>query len=331
MELAHLKHKARVKSRKIGRYHAGDRFPVEAVASLGLAALSQRFSETKPAPTRNAFSRSISTILLALADLLFLRPWFSMPPALFGVIFGLLDPRRCSLTQLVQNRFLLIPLTSFLCGLLFYFSGTARLQGVGLPGRQANNLHPELRCYSRSSGCDVFGGEPFYQEPYNLALDLMIKTIGPMRGAYTEPYPSIEGTEEAFPLIRQCDQRAPYDAVSADPERYGCPTDLDLRRLENPYADGDPSLAIILNKDSTLIVGSEFKSCLIERDSGQCYAIYDFESLNPWPSSTSGSKTKTQSAVDFLFFADQGTLLPLGNERAPLLAARNRGEVFFPT
>src|SRR5687767_6714837 len=44
-------------------------------------------------------------------------------------------------------------------GVIGYFTGTAALRGMGLPGLGYYNLDPELRCERATGGCFTNGGE----------------------------------------------------------------------------------------------------------------------------------------------------------------------------
>jgi hypothetical protein len=79
---------------------------------------------------------------------------------------------------------------SFAEGVAGYLNGTATLRGAGYPGPEYHNLDPEYRVYRRTSGCLVTGTEILTHIPNNVAIALLTKVFGPMRGTFDGPYPS---------------------------------------------------------------------------------------------------------------------------------------------
>lgn len=95
----------------------------------------------------------------------------------------------------------------FAGGIVNWFSPLPAFQFFGLPRPEAYNLKPETRCYARSSGCIVDGGEMIRQGPYNLGLKLMCSVFGWPPQTYHGFYPSQEqadkltGNMVVIPLI----------------------------------------------------------------------------------------------------------------------------------
>lgn len=88
------------------------------------------------------------------------------------------------------SPYVLVPALGTVLGAMTYFTGTARLASVGLPGAEFYNLDPVYRVYRSSSGCIVTGSEAFWQLPNNLVVQGLVRVLGPMRGAHTGKYPT---------------------------------------------------------------------------------------------------------------------------------------------
>lgn len=275
----------------MAHYEIGDRLPVEPGDAPASKALPPKSLVIEPSPV-SFFSKTASVVLLLLSYLLFVAPEFALPLALAAIFFGYRVSVRRGLTTVALNPFVVVPAISFLCGVFFYICGTARIQGYGYPGPHFGNLDRELRCYRSTSGCTVSGFEPFTQSPYNLALRILIKTFGPMRGAYTGPYPT---SEEAFELIRQSSRRVTYEGLNTEVRRQGLsdtvPIEMPIGR-GTPLSNKHPGYAVALYKESALIVGSEYGVCLIAKDSGQRFATMDFENLQAFRDWHEGSWSK---------------------------------------
>ena len=110
---------------------------------------------------------------------------FPVPIVLFALLIA---TRRWGLVALCA---LLSPMTlSFAAGVAGYCTGTATINGMGLPGTGYHNLDPELRCGRSTGGCLVNGGEILTDPPHNLAVVALTRLFGPQPGAYTGPYPT---------------------------------------------------------------------------------------------------------------------------------------------
>jgi hypothetical protein len=106
-------------------------------------------------------------------------------------------PIVCFVLLLAQKRWRLLTLCAamspmgvgFALGVISYCTGTAKVQGMGLPGPGYFNVDPELRCERSTGGCLVNGGEILTQMPNNWVVMGLTRLFGPQPGAYTGPYP----------------------------------------------------------------------------------------------------------------------------------------------
>jgi len=107
---------------------------------------------------------------------------------------------------LAQKRWRLLALCAALSpmglgfgmGVIGYCTGTAKVQGMGLPGMGYYNVDPELRCERSTGGCLVNGGEVLTQTPNNRVVVGLTRLFGPQPGAYTGPYPDETETKAAL-------------------------------------------------------------------------------------------------------------------------------------
>lgn len=106
--------------------------------------------------------------------------------------------RRSVLGAVLLCPLVAVPLLSAGLALVGYATGTATLEGRGLPGPGYSNLDRTLRCRQSSGGCVVTGHEPFTILPNNLVLHALGAVLGAMPGAYDGPYPT---EDEAFALL----------------------------------------------------------------------------------------------------------------------------------
>ncbi|MCH9679877.1 MAG: hypothetical protein K0V04_00460 [Deltaproteobacteria bacterium] len=114
-----------------------------------------------------------------------------------GLVFGLVGVgylavrhRRLAVVVLVTSPYCVTPVRGVVEGVHDYLDGTAYLRRRGLLA--GHDLDPELRIYAESSGCVVDGSEPLFNTPYNAVVSWMIRTWGPMPGAYDGPYPDAD-------------------------------------------------------------------------------------------------------------------------------------------
>lgn len=86
----------------------------------------------------------------------------------------------------------------FSSGVVDYARGKARLRRMGLPSFSFFNIDPVYRIERATGGCVVCGGEWIRHKPYNLAVTMLLKTLGPMPGSYLGPYPSASEAKRAL-------------------------------------------------------------------------------------------------------------------------------------
>jgi hypothetical protein len=77
-----------------------------------------------------------------------------------------------------------------LFAVLGYFTGTGKLQYMGLPHMEFFNIDPDYRCGCETGGCLDSRNDWIPGDPYNSTLRALISVFGPERGSYTGPYPS---------------------------------------------------------------------------------------------------------------------------------------------
>lgn len=110
-----------------------------------------------------------------------------LPLIVFGVSANSLKKRYVSAAAVL----VLTPITFVASqGVVDYARGTARLRFVGLPRVSSFNVDPVYRCQRESLGCLAYGNEWLRVGAYNLVVKTLIRTFGPLRGAYAGPIPS---------------------------------------------------------------------------------------------------------------------------------------------
>jgi hypothetical protein len=133
---------------------------------------------------------------------------------------------------------LLNPMVFYFAGTcVAYSTGTAYFKRSGLPAPKFHNLDPFVRCFRRTSGCLIDGGEFIEQAPNHLALKLMGALFGPMPGSYHGEYPT---SQEAILAIR-----------SAGP--------LSIETLKSnriPLPDGSATVHLAKELGADLVAGS---------------------------------------------------------------------------
>ncbi len=181
----------------------------------------------------------------------------------------------------------------FLMGIYDYGSGTALLRGCGLPGTTFHNLDHMMRCGRVSYGCFVSGNEWISLLPYNGAVYLLTKCLGPMPGAYTGPYPT---EREAKDALADATRIAPHDLEKDRITIAGIAIDLDagvglellqrIRRFDgSSYESGCEIKATIWQEECVLLripnrpawTSSDTPSAaivLISRKAGRPFAYY---------------------------------------------------------
>ncbi len=149
-----------------------------------------------PAPVPPGHGPLIPTVLSWPLFAVF--PLFALPTWGWALWRAARRGRRSMVGAVLLSPFVAVSLLSAGQGLLGYLTGTASLQGRGMPGPGYSNLDRTLRCRQSSGGCVVTGHEPFTILPNNLVLLTLGALFGPMPGAYDGPYPT---AEEAFALL----------------------------------------------------------------------------------------------------------------------------------
>jgi hypothetical protein len=86
---------------------------------------------------------------------------------------------------------LVTPLTFFFAqGMAEWFKPSPMFYRMGLPGSESLNLDPESRCFPRTGGCVVVGGEWVSLDTHNSGLKLMVTLFGKPPRVYAGPYPA---------------------------------------------------------------------------------------------------------------------------------------------
>lgn len=123
-------------------------------------------------------------VLMALGPLTLLVPFVCV----FLIVNALQSKRSRPLLAVGLSPMVVL----FVSGIMSWFSTRPSFQFFGLPTPEAYNLKSETRCYARSSGCLVDGGEMIRQGPHNLGLTLMCAAFGWPPKTYHGFYPSQE-------------------------------------------------------------------------------------------------------------------------------------------
>jgi hypothetical protein len=152
-----------------------------------------------------------------------------------------------------------------------YLSGTAAIRGVGYPGPEYGNLDPEYRVYRPTSGCLVMGTEILTHVPNNVAIALLTKVFGPMRGTYRGPYPS---RDEAGDALRGSRMVVALDVLEAPPQPAP-----DCQALSNrfPPREDRPVARCATFRDRTIVLGHAGQATLVDPEPGVAYARYRVE------------------------------------------------------
>lgn len=274
----------------MAHYETGDRLAVEPGDEAASKALPGKPQDLAATPTR-PFSKTASILLLLLSYLIFQAPELSMPFALAAIFFGYRVSVRLGATVGALNLLSWSPRSASSAECSSTFAARRGFRDTAIRARTlAISI---LSCAATAaSGCVVTGSEPFTQSPYNLALRILIKTFGPMRGVYSGPYPT---SEEAFALIRQSSRRVTYEGLAEEVRHHGLNNKVDIHTplgRATPLSNKHAGYAVALYKESALIVGSEYGVCLIARDSGQRFATMDFENLQAFRDWHEGSWSK---------------------------------------
>lgn len=107
-------------------------------------------------------------------------------------ILGYLITKKSNLKwYLLLSAWIFVPGCNFVTGSLSYFTGNAKLMGVGGPSLY-HGIDRETRVPSTSSGCIVLGFEPFVFIPNNGAVRFWTNMFGYQSGAYEGIFPTEE-------------------------------------------------------------------------------------------------------------------------------------------
>ena len=96
-------------------------------------------------------------------------------------------------------------------GAVEYLAGTARLYGYGPANVARRNLDPQFRCDRVFHGCMPRIGPWGHEAIYDVTVETLIRTFGPMRGSYTGPYPT---ESEAIAAARFGDEISFEDLIA---------------------------------------------------------------------------------------------------------------------
>lgn len=103
---------------------------------------------------------------------------------------------------LLLSPFFVIPTVLLCTGALDYWRGTGKLQSMRDPTSALGSVHPVYRCQT-SYRCS----NSIPDRSYDLSLTTLIRTLGPMKGSYTGPFPT---REECLDALKEAE---PVDAV----------------------------------------------------------------------------------------------------------------------
>lgn len=195
------------------------------------------------------------------------------------ILLLLRQRRRLGLLCLLGSPYVVLTGLSLLLGVVSYFGGAAQLRTIGMPSREFHNLDERWRVYRSTSGCIVDGSEIFTHEPNNAVVKLLVSVLGPMRGAYTGPYPQhpevAARLRDAAAVPRAALQSGTV-ALAEKTVRLEPPTVAELARL---FPEGDLA-AVFFGPHSELLLvtgksaRSEINAALIDSGRGRSFATY---------------------------------------------------------
>lgn len=242
------------------------------------AAESDAFSLKRP-PRR--FPRWLAAVLALGA--MWLTIFSAWPVGLVlaaPAIFFLFRRRRSlALWCLLGSPYVVLSGLSLVLGIISYFAGGAQLRTFGMPAREFYNLDKHWRVYRSTSGCIVDGSEIFTHEPNNAAVKLLVSVLGPMRGAYTGPYPERAEVKAQLPAAVAVPREALQSgtlALAGQTVRLEPQTVAELRRVV-PAGElggiffGPQSELLLLTGQSE---HGESNVALIDSRRGRYFAIY---------------------------------------------------------
>ncbi|MEW4453521.1 hypothetical protein AB1L30_12675 [Bremerella sp. JC817] len=125
-----------------------------------------------------------------------------------GIVSGLMIPiTLVGLTYLLRRRKVVLavaililtpPTLQAMLTTSQYFEGTARLHHLGLRRQEFGTLDRHTRCEHVSLGCIPSGREWILVPTNNITLKVLTAVLGPMAGAYSGPYPTLEEAQQAL-------------------------------------------------------------------------------------------------------------------------------------
>lgn len=159
----------------------------------------------------------------------------------------------------------------FFLGVADYWNGTACFKTVGYPGSESDNLDPTYRVYWRTSGCRVTGTEFLTHTPNNIAVRIMVRVFGPMRGTYHGPYPTREETRE---VLRGSEVIVTARALGYARSPGGLTGDCAQLARQFPPTEREPAARCAIFERSTVVLGHRDYAVLVDRHTGHQYARY---------------------------------------------------------
>ncbi|HET7732453.1 MAG TPA: hypothetical protein VFK73_01345, partial [Paludibacter sp.] len=150
--------------------------------------------KTKQILTRILFWTALATSWLTFR--LFFIFQFTILLWIFTLIILFVRKSRVRWLLIGLSAWTIIPIYSFLSGTKDYFSGQATFCYVGMPDPEFLNLDRDYRAWNTTSGCVVYGYEPFIHDPNNLAIKLCTWIGGFQKGVYAGIYPDQKETNK---------------------------------------------------------------------------------------------------------------------------------------
>jgi tetratricopeptide (TPR) repeat protein len=232
----------------------------------------------------------------------FLFPLVALAILSVGIYLGF-NSRKASMVLLLCSPLVVVPIGSFAWGTWGYLSGGGSLRGFGRPDAEYSNLDPTCRCPRVSSGCVINGSEFLTHNPNNLAIEILTKIFGPMRGAYAGPYPS---REEALRTLESAQTQLLICELAAYVAELGLPQGAPAAALEREISqqlEKDLPIRAAVFRGETVVVGREKCLFLVDRKTGRRYARYFFES-SAWMHLANGEVDKAIVELDHAINVD---------------------------
>ena len=141
------------------------------------------------------------------------------------------------------------------------------------------------------------GSEWLRETPNNLAIQILTIIFGPMRGAYTGPYPSREEAIQAVNTSRLQFLPGEFSRVAAG---LRLPSGEPIEVIERQFKwalDSDLPISAMIYQDETIILGREKCVFLVERRTGKIYARYSFQ-YSAWTLLANGETDKAIAGLN---------------------------------